>query len=185
MHTTSGAVMSEVATRKVQGRVVPTHQQEGQRNKGEAKRNTQWDANTKFKSWSTQGWQTTGTSINIVLVIIGFVHIHMQSHLLTRQLFNSSVKYTFVSFTFSHWCNWGFLSSGMWHYIAGWVVPDISDDCSAFNRSGTTHLLMQHHITEYHNPQYFMYPGPTTTTYAYQNKDSYKKHNTALPCWLF
>jgi len=38
MHTISGVVMSEVATRNVQGTVVPTHQQEGQRNKGEAKR---------------------------------------------------------------------------------------------------------------------------------------------------
>jgi len=34
----SGVVTAEVATRNVQGTVVPTHQQEGQRNKGEAKR---------------------------------------------------------------------------------------------------------------------------------------------------
>jgi len=65
------------------------------------------------------------------------------------------------------------------------VSPDSSDDCSAFDMSGITQPMIQHHhITEHHNPQlhfcyYFMYQGPT-----YQDKDSYNKHNTALPCWL-
>jgi cation transport ATPase len=144
---------------------------------GMAKRNTQWDANTKFKSWSTQGWQTTGTSIGMVLVIIGYVHIHMQSHLLIPQLFNSSLWSIYLWAGHFQWYNWGFLSSGMWHYIAGRVVPTLQMTVVPSTHQET--LIQWCSITSQknHNPQihfccYFMYPGPTTTKYAYQDKDS-------------
>jgi len=87
MHTVSGAVTSEVATRKVQGTVVPTHQQEGQRNKGEAKRiHSEMQIHNSNQELHTQGWQTTGTS-SMVLLIIRSVHIHMPSQFFIPQLF--------------------------------------------------------------------------------------------------
>jgi hypothetical protein len=37
---------------------------------------------------------------------------------------------------FSHWCNWQFQASEMWHCISGWTAPNSLKKCSAFTTKG-------------------------------------------------
>jgi hypothetical protein len=53
---------------------------------------------------------------------------------------------------FSQWCWCGFMSSGMWHYVIGWVVPNIWKALHSFEMSGTIHRT-QHHFPTYMNSQ--------------------------------
>jgi len=88
MHTVSGVVTSEVATRKVQGTVVPTHQQEGQRNKGEAKRiHSKMQIHNSNHELHRDGKPLAPAS-GMALVIVRSVRIHMPSHFLIPQLCN-------------------------------------------------------------------------------------------------
>lgn len=78
---------------------------------------------------------------------------------------------------FSQQHNWGFLSPGVWHCAAVWVVPDTTkntmfsflkvESCTwcyrkkavGFERSGTTHQKMQCHILEDLNPSPCLVPS--------------------------
>ena len=80
--------MSEVATRKVQGRVVPTHQQGGQRNKGEAKRiHSEMQIQNSNHELHRDGKPLAPVS-SMALMITQSIHVYMPTHLLIPQLFN-------------------------------------------------------------------------------------------------
>ena len=72
------------------------------------------------------------------------------------------------------WDYWGLKSSGMWHCVAGWVLPDFSNENCAFNfrvgrwkRSRTDPAACKHrrHLKPAAHFPAIMYIGTSWTTY--------------------